>query len=99
MAAPGLWLVPAGVLPPGGIASRERLAASLALWRERYSWIVLDMPPVGEAGAALGWLNLLDGMVVVIAAERTTWDQAANARAACERAQVPLLGAVLNRRP
>lgn len=96
---PGLSIVYAGDtrLRPG--IDRDRFAAALNRWKERSSWIVVDMPPALEAGPALTLLSLLDEVILVVEAGRTNSDLAQHARILMERSQARLLGAVMNEKP
>ena len=60
-------VVSAGRIPPNPmeLLSSVRMEKLIALLRESYDYIILDLPPVGEVGDALAAAKLTDGMLVV----------------------------------
>lgn len=44
----------------------EKMEKLLALLRERYDYIILDLPPVGEVSDAMAVANKIDGMLLVV---------------------------------
>jgi Mrp family chromosome partitioning ATPase len=76
----------------------ERLDALLAELQLEFDLIVFDMPAVRDAGANDRLAGLLDGVLFVIEAERVRWQVAERATEQLRRANVRLLGAVLNKR-
>lgn len=88
------------VLPPlttgvqPSIADTGDLLGALA---EEFDLLVVDMSPL-DAAAALEWAPLLDGIVLVIEAERVRWQVAARGIALLEQAGSNVLGTVINKR-
>jgi Mrp family chromosome partitioning ATPase len=79
---------------PGRVLAE--LVRNLHTRQERFA--VVDLPPVGEAGAAVRTCSSLDVVMLVIEAEKTTIEMA---RRACRRlldAGAPRVGIVLNKR-
>ncbi len=66
--------------------------------RQDYEWVILDSPPVEDSPLALALAPTVDGVVLVLAAERTRYAVAAQARDALLASGANLLGTVLNRR-
>jgi Mrp family chromosome partitioning ATPase len=64
---------------------------------EGFDLVLFDLPSVGEAGGALRLAGLLDGVLLVLEAERVRWQVAQRARQLLLRAESNLLGAVLNK--
>ena len=60
--------VSAGRNPPNPIEllSSERMSRVLGKLREKYDYIVLDLPPVGEVSDAMAVADLTDGMLLVV---------------------------------
>ena len=60
--------ISAGRIPPNPmeLLSSARMEKVLATLREKYDYIILDLPPVGEVGDALAAAKLTDGMLVVV---------------------------------
>ncbi len=65
--------------------------------REKYDLVIVDLPAVAR-GVPTGFGALLDGVVLVVEAERVRWEVAQRATASLTSAGVNLLGAVLNKR-
>ncbi|MHC5053306.1 MAG: GumC family protein [Planctomycetota bacterium] len=93
------------VLPAGDGESGVRLAQHIAalgramdVWRERYRFVVLDLPPVGQAPAAARAGAALDGAVLVVEAGRSRFEAFARTRDLLVKSGGRILGAVLNKR-
>ena len=61
-------VISAGRNPPNPmeLLSSARMEKMLALLRQNYDYIILDLPPVGEVGDALAVAKLTDGMLLVV---------------------------------
>lgn len=60
--------ISAGSMPPNPmeLLSSQRMQKMVELLRQRYDYIILDLPPVGEVGDALAVAKLTDGMLIVV---------------------------------
>ena len=60
--------ISAGSMPPNPmeLLSSHRMQKMMELLRQRYDYIILDLPPVGEVGDALAVAKLTDGMLIVV---------------------------------
>lgn len=60
--------ISAGSTPPNPmeLLSSRRMSKMIELLRQRYDYIILDLPPVGEVGDALAVAKLTDGMLIVV---------------------------------
>ena len=60
--------ISAGSMPPNPmeLLSSRRMQKMVDLLRQRYDYIILDLPPVGEVGDALAVAKLTDGMLIVV---------------------------------
>lgn len=67
-------------------------------WRNAYSMVVIDLPAIGEGALDLPMTRCLDGVLLVVEAERVPWQVACRAKELLDQSQVRLLGAVLNKR-
>ncbi len=61
-----------------------------------FDLVVFDLPPAGASSACLRLAELLDGVLLVVAAERVRWQAARRVRDLLLSAKVRLIGAVLN---
>ena len=61
-------VISAGRNPPNPmeLLSSQRMVQMMALLRQNYDYIILDLPPVGEVGDALAVAKLTDGMLLVV---------------------------------
>ena len=64
----------------------------------RGRFVVIDLPPLSEVGAAARVASLCDGVVLVAEAGRLRWQVGQRVVQQLERAQANLLGVVLNKR-
>ena len=86
-----------------GAAGRSMLDATSLDWllaqlRERFGDIVIDAPPVVPSGTGMVLARRADGIVLVLAAERTRAPVVEQAKKMIEAHKSRLLGVVMNRR-
>jgi len=97
---PNLSILPAG----NGLDNLSVLVESgkftdlLNSWRDQFAYVIFDAPPLQEDMGAVSLSRLMDGVILVVEAERTRWEVAQQAKAFLLRAQAPVLGVVLNKR-
>ena len=96
----GLSVVAAGMPEesPGEALDCAALAGVLDRLRADFDLVIFDLPPSGQTGSATRLAALLDGLVMVVEAERVRWEVAQRTSELLRRAGVRLLGAVLNKR-
>jgi polysaccharide biosynthesis transport protein len=96
---PGLWLIPAGAIPPNPseLLSSDRFKHFVSALSQGFDWIIIDSPPVLAVTDAALLAHLAAGVLFVIAAEQTTGPAAKNALDQLDSAGARFLGAVLNR--
>jgi capsular exopolysaccharide synthesis family protein len=86
---------PAGT--PTSLLGLPSFKAAIEQYRCRFDWVILDGPPVTVYADAALLAPLVDGVVLVVHAERTRWEVVTQAKRAIEEAGGRILGAVLNR--
>lgn len=61
-------VIAAGQNPPNPVEllSSEKMLAALELLRQRYDYVILDLPPVGEVSDAMAVAKIVDGMLLVV---------------------------------
>jgi capsular exopolysaccharide synthesis family protein len=64
----------------------------------RYEFVVFDLPPVMEVASTLRHIKALDGVIMVVEAQRTRREAVQRARDLLEQAHVNIHGIVLNKR-
>lgn len=93
-----LDVLPCGPLPPnpGELLHTERFANLLAALGKTYERIIFDSPPVGAVSDALVLGSWVDGVILVLHAGRSSWQNALRTRMRFETVNRPILGVVLN---
>jgi protein-tyrosine kinase len=86
---------PAG--SPSTILGLPALKAAIEQFRARFDWVILDGPPVTVYSDVAILAPLVDGIVLVVQAERTRWEVVSQAKRTIEESGGRILGAVLNR--
>lgn len=96
---PGLWLMPAGTLPPNPaeLLGSKRFKEFAAFLLQHFDWLIVDTPPVMAVTDAALAANLAHGVLFVVGAEMTSRRVASRAVEQLELGQAKFLGAVLNR--
>jgi Mrp family chromosome partitioning ATPase len=61
-------------------------------------WVLFDAPPVNHFDEGLALSGMVDGVVMVIQAEKTRWEVAQSAKQRLEDSGGRILGVVLNKR-
>lgn len=95
----GLMLLPAKATRREDLVaiSSKQFAECIDSLRDRFTLILVDLPPVGDLGACCHFLQCLDGVLMVINGMRATNLGVANARRQLDLVQADLLGAIINR--
>jgi Mrp family chromosome partitioning ATPase len=95
-----LSILPAGELrgSPARFFNSAKLPKLVECLAERLRLTVFDMPPAGQASCSNRLAGLLNGVLLVIEAERVSWEVAQRVKELLVRAESHLLGAVLNKR-
>ena len=95
----GLWLLPAGKLPPNPaeLLGSQRFKEFLHSLKEHFDTIVIDSPPVMAVADAAVIAHRTTGVVFVVGAEMTSRYAAKAALDQLENARARFVGAVLNR--
>lgn len=96
---PGLWLLPAGHLPPNPaeLLGSSRCREFLVSLGGHFDWVVLDSPPVMAVTDAAVLAHFASGVLFVVGAEMTSRHVAARAVDQLDSAKARFVGGVLNR--
>jgi polysaccharide biosynthesis transport protein len=95
----GLWLLPAGLIPPNPaelLASR-RYVDFIASLDEHFDWAIIDSPPVLAVTDSAVAGKHSSGVMFVVASDKTSRHAAQEALAQLESANVHIIGTILNR--
>jgi capsular exopolysaccharide synthesis family protein len=94
-----LSLLSAGSLPPNPaeLVGSKTMQETIAFLKEHYSYILIDSPPVMQVSDAVLLSTMVEGVVLVVSAQKTPKDVVMEARARLSYARAKVLGVVLNR--
>ena len=96
-----LYIVPTGSAEPKPVYSSpaHRFAALIQHLRKSHaSYVIVDMPPVTETGLTLRIGRLLNGVLLVIAAEKVNRHVAERANELLAQSDAKIVGSILNKR-
>jgi capsular exopolysaccharide synthesis family protein len=95
---PNLWLAPTGPLPPNPaeLLHSDAFRGVLNRLKERFDRVIIDSPPIIAVTDATVLSTVVDGVVVVVRASRTTKDLVRRALKSLRDVGSQLVGVVLN---
>ena len=95
-----LWLLSAGSLTEGSpqLLTSARMKDRAAELRQEFDFVIVDAPPLTRYADAISLAQLSDGIVLVLEADSTRREAALMAVNSLRSSQIPILGAVLNKR-
>jgi capsular exopolysaccharide synthesis family protein len=98
-ATAGLWLLPAGHIPPNPaeLLGSRRYVDFMASLNAHFDWVILDTPPVMVVADSSIVANQSSGVVFVVRADHTSKHSVRAAGEQLEAANAHMLGSVLNR--
>ena len=91
-------ILPSGVVPPNPseLLGSARMKNLLEQLREKFDYIVVDLPPVNIVSDALSISNLISGMIVVIREDYTEKKELERCFRQLKLSNVNVLGCVMN---
>jgi protein-tyrosine kinase len=94
------WFVQAGraVENPIALYESDAFVKLLEELRSAYDLLIFDSPPLVDSPEAAVLASKVDGLVIVLQAEKTRWEGARAIQEELAGIDVPLLGAILNKR-
>lgn len=94
----GLWLMPAGLIPPNPaeLLGSRRYTDFIASLSAHFDWVLLDTPPVMVVADSSIVANQSSGVVFVVRADHTSRHAVRAAVEQLEAANAHLVGSVLN---
>lgn len=93
-----LLVLPAGKGHGSAGVDLPPLATALQELAQQVRLVVVDLPPILRAPEGVRFATVCDAVVLVVRAHHTRWEAVQQAQRVLDRAGVPILGAVLNRR-
>ena len=97
---PNLFVLPCGkpVSSPSYVFDGETLTDILNKLRDRFDFIIFDAAPLGAYSESSFLAPKVDGVILVVEAERTKREAVRNIKKDMETAGVNILGVVLNKK-
>ena len=83
---------------PSSIFESSLLDVLIEQMKTRADWVLFDSPPINSYNDSRALATKMDGVVMVVQAEKTRWEVAQSARQRMEHDKVKILGVVLNKR-
>ena len=96
---PGLWAMPAGMIPPNPaeLLGSKRFKEFLGTLGQHFDCVIVDTPPVMAVTDSSIAAHVATGLIFVLGAEMTTRHTAQRAVEQLSHARPKFLGAILNR--
>jgi Mrp family chromosome partitioning ATPase len=79
--------------------SRARFQTVLQFAMRHYDMVIVDLPAANDDASVFNLAGLLDGVAIVVEAERVHWQAGLRTLARLRQSGAHLIGAVLNKRP
>lgn len=94
---PNLHLITSGVIPPmpTEILASVKMGEILTELRGQYDFILLDTPPILSVADAAAVSKYVDGVIIVSALGKTTYDEISAAKRSLNKVDANLLGVIL----
>jgi len=83
---------------PFAIIESKSLDPFIEEMRSQADWVLFDSPPINSFNDAIALASKIDGVIIVVQAEKTKWEAALHAKQRIESTNRNILGVVLNRR-
>jgi len=95
-----LFIITCGVAysDPLSVFESHSLSSYIEEMKQHADWVLFDAPPINSSNDAITLGAKVDGVVMVVEAEKTRWEVAENAKQRIESAKGTVLGVVLNNR-
>ena len=83
---------------PFSIFESASLCSCIEEMKTQADWVLFDSPPISSYNDAVALAAKVDGVVMVIEAEKTRWETAQDAKGRVENGRNNIIGVVLNKR-
>ncbi len=93
-----IFLITSGASPPNPaeLLQSTKMKSLIEEMLQKFDFVLLDSPPVQSVTDSLALSNLVDGTLLVVRAEKTTYDSLESGLKKIGEAQANILGVVLN---
>ena len=95
---PNLYLIPSGKFPPNPteLLANERFMVLISELRERFDYVIIDTPPLGNVIDAAVIAKRCDGSILVLPSDLYSYKEVAGVKEQLYLANPNILGVVLN---
>jgi len=83
---------------PSSLFESKLLDTLIGQMKAHADWVLFDSPPINSYSDSSTFAEKIDGVVMVVQAEKTRWEEAQSAKEQIETGKVKILGTILNRR-
>lgn len=83
---------------PFSIYKSQLLDSIIEQLKTHYDWVLFDSPPITTYNDSTSLAGKVDGVLMVVQAEKTRWEVAQSAKERIENGKAKILGVVLNKR-
>ena len=83
---------------PSSLFASKSLDTLTEQMKSHADWVLFDSPPINSYSDSSTFAEKIDGVVMVVHAEKTRWEEAQSAKEQIETGKVKILGTILNRR-
>ncbi len=94
----GPLTVDCGLYNPSILFESKSLDAHIENMKKQAEWVLFDSPPINLFNDSIALAPRVDGVVMVVEAEKTRWEVAQSAKQRIESGNGKILGIVLNKR-
>jgi succinoglycan biosynthesis transport protein ExoP len=96
---PGLWAMPAGVLPPNPseLLGSKRFKEFVRTLGQHFDWVIIDSPPIMAVTDSSIVAHVATGVMFVIGSDMTSRHTARRSLEQLRNANAKIIGAILNR--
>ena len=83
---------------PSSIFESKSLNLHIEEMKAQADWVLFDSPPINSFNDAIALAAKMDGVIIVVEAEKTRWETVLRAKERIENGKGNILGVVLNKR-
>jgi len=83
---------------PGSVFELNALDSHIQEMKAQYDWVLFDSPPINSSNDSIALAPRVDGVIMVVEAEKTRWEVAQSAKQRIESGNGTILGVILNNR-
>lgn len=87
-----------GLFNPSALFDSDSLDSHIENMKKQADWVLFDSPPINSFNDSIALAHRVDGVVMVVEAEKTRWEVAQSAKQRVESGNGKILGIVLNKR-